>query len=427
MGINLFLDDLATVSNDDRFAAIEEFARTQPDEGWRHDYAVDWGNSGLEKVAAFANTFGGLLVVGVKKAKEDSACEFVGVESPVEYKTSIVSSIAANISPVPAYSVYECHAPGAPSRKFCIIRIQESKRLHLITKKGLRPAYIRNEDQAIPAEAMDLRRLIEREIARPSLAGVQVKRAMGLQDALFINEGYMDKTAWPASPCRPSSTYLKMEVIPNELLAYQLERSHEDRLGALVSQEFRRIGHTPTGRETQFTDSRGLDYYELVSYHSEFDFESRWRITGAGDIGLGTQVKRPDKDVWSIVDLADCIASFVKLVSAWWEFTGYFGEGRFFCQLSVPGVPPRSHPQHHYYIHDFGFGDSLTAEIHVIPRDAIRLSASPRMKASAEAEFSYLSGSEALPRLATLVLNQLLRSLGHAVDWKLLQECLTRW
>jgi len=103
MRTNLFTDDLSGLTNDELFAAIVHFATAQPVEGWRHDYTEKWEEAGLKNIAAFANTFGGLLVVGVKKGKQDVACEFPGVETDSEYKTRIASAIAANISPVPSY------------------------------------------------------------------------------------------------------------------------------------------------------------------------------------------------------------------------------------------------------------------------------------------------------------------------------------
>src|SRR5260370_30066814 len=147
MSINLFTDDLSGLQNDELFTAIADFAKAQPIEGWRHDYTEKWEDPALKNIAAFANTFGGLLIIGVRKGKKDVTCELLGVESDSEYKTRIASAIAANISPVPSYSIFECHKPDAPNRRFCVIRVREGKLLHLITKKDFSPVYVRNEDE----------------------------------------------------------------------------------------------------------------------------------------------------------------------------------------------------------------------------------------------------------------------------------------
>src|SRR5712692_7699466 len=103
MAVDLFAVELSIVPNDELYEAIVSFARAQPTEGWRHDYTEQWSDSALQKVAAFANTFGGLLFVGIKKHSNDAVCEFPGVDSTSEYKTRIASSIATSISPVPVY------------------------------------------------------------------------------------------------------------------------------------------------------------------------------------------------------------------------------------------------------------------------------------------------------------------------------------
>jgi hypothetical protein len=101
---NLLAGDLNGLTNDELYSAVEEFAVAQPVEGWRHDYTELWDDeSGLKNVAAFANTFGGTLIVGVKKDKRDSACQIVGISSTFEYKTKIAHSISANVFPTPPY------------------------------------------------------------------------------------------------------------------------------------------------------------------------------------------------------------------------------------------------------------------------------------------------------------------------------------
>jgi predicted HTH transcriptional regulator len=188
--IDLFVDDLSMVPNKELYEAIVGFASSQPTEGWRHDYTEQWGDSALEKVTAFANTFGGLLFVGVKKNSRDAVCEYPGVDSTTEYKTRIANSIGTNISPVPAYDIHECSLPENPARKFCLVRVRENNALHLITKKGIQPVYVRNEDEARPANADQLRRLIDRERDLPNLSDRLKDRGVHLLGSLKINRNY---------------------------------------------------------------------------------------------------------------------------------------------------------------------------------------------------------------------------------------------
>jgi predicted HTH transcriptional regulator len=89
MNVDLFTDNLNALKNEELFAVIGEFCSVQPSEGWRHDYAEQWGDSALQKVAAFANTFGGLLIIGVKKGKHDTECQLVGVNSNTKRESPV--------------------------------------------------------------------------------------------------------------------------------------------------------------------------------------------------------------------------------------------------------------------------------------------------------------------------------------------------
>ena len=103
-----------------------------------------------------------MLIVGVKKDKGDTEPLLTCVNSATEYKTRIASSIAANISPVPSYSVYECYKPGGPNSKLCVVQVRNVNSFHLLTKMNIKPIHVRNEDETREADAADIRRLLER-------------------------------------------------------------------------------------------------------------------------------------------------------------------------------------------------------------------------------------------------------------------------
>ncbi len=226
--IDLFTSDLDALSNAELYSAIGEFAREQPNEGWRHDFTEMWDDSALKTIASFANTLGGVLIVGAAKSKTDVYSRLIGAESETEYKTKIASAIATNISPTPHYKIFECHDPGNTRKKLCVVRVQSSTAVHLISKKNVQPVYVRNEDQSIPADAVQLRRLIEREresVSNPLAA--LFERGRRLLVDLQLNEGYQSRNreAWHLSACQPSQTFLKMALVPVNHETFLLDRS----------------------------------------------------------------------------------------------------------------------------------------------------------------------------------------------------------
>jgi hypothetical protein len=431
MPTDLFTDDLGTLSNDDLYAAIEELTKAQPNEGWRLDYTEQWDDSALKNIAAFAHSFGGLLIVGVRKTKGDVAPELLGTESSFEYKTRIASAIAANISPVPSYSIFECYKPGNPTTKFCVVRVRESKVLHLVTKKGLDPVYIRNEDEVRPANAEQLRMLIDRERETPALSQNIGRRAIDLQVSKSVRFGYKDQDsdAWHMSPYQDSTTFLKLEMIPAEAVRLELERSHETSLWRFVSDRYPRVLDTLRTGVALRAEIRTGQSYELVWYHKALGYEGRWRIMSTGEIGHATQVKYHlpgvNQGVWSVVDLAQYVILFVRLNMKWWEYIGYFGGGYLFVQLNVPGLSLLRHPDGYFtYAFDVLYQPNRVNSRPSIRKDALLSSPSPGTGADATAKVEYFTNEKNLSRLTTSVLKQVLRPLGYAVVWDLLQESI---
>jgi hypothetical protein len=430
MAIDLFTDDLSAVTNDELFSAIEGFAKANVNEGWRHDFTLEWGDSALTKVAAFANTFGGVLLVGVKKEKTDLVCELRGVDWPSEYKTRIASSIAANISPTPSYDVHECCVPANPNRRLCVVRVRAGKALHLVTKKNLEPVYVRNEDEARPADAAQLRRLIDREREVAASAQNASERPQRLAEALVVCCGYQsdDPATWSYSPRQASGAFLKLVLAPSEAVSIEMERSHENRLLNIVDELYPRVRNLAAQAKANHAENRGADFYEYLWYHKNLDHEQRWRVTGDGAVGHATQMayKDPKKDVWSVVDLAAYIVLFMRLGMRWWKAIGYFGEGNLYAQLSVPGLDVLRSDASGAFGHCFdptyelGSGRACGG----IRPDAILVSARPRGSANAELRLSYFTATEDLPRLTTSFLNLLLRSLGHAAIWGPLEDSI---
>src|SRR5882757_9070740 len=109
--IDLFTVDFNGLDNDQRYSAIVDFARAQPAESNKHDFKLIWNNDALKDIAAFANTFGGLLIIGVEKNQADPEAKVTGVPTNIELTTGIASSIATNIAPTPSYDIMECIKP----------------------------------------------------------------------------------------------------------------------------------------------------------------------------------------------------------------------------------------------------------------------------------------------------------------------------
>jgi len=110
----------------------------------------------LRSVAAFANTFGGLLIVGITEI-DGRPDGLVGVPVQGEWKTKIASMIAAICFLVPNLKLQNVPCPLTPGEAICGQGPGNAGNL-LTGKKGEpHPVYVRNEDQSVPADASQLR------------------------------------------------------------------------------------------------------------------------------------------------------------------------------------------------------------------------------------------------------------------------------
>jgi hypothetical protein len=432
MATDIFTANLDSLKNDQLFELIERFAEAQPVEGWRHDYSESWTDSALKNVAGFANTFGGVLIVGIKKGAKDAACVLVGVESETEYKTRIASSIAANIAPVPAYDVFECSRPDAANKKFCIVRVRNDNRLYMITKKGFPPVFLRNEDETITANAERLRTLVDKERNAATIVQVTHHRAEQIRDGMVIGSNYQDTSTdnWYRSPRQQPTTFLKLQLIANDIIPFELTKTHEDMLWRLISTFYQRFYRNVRDGTSLEADERNIDYYDRRTYQKNLDYETRWRITGTGDTGFATQVKwsHSGQHYWSVVDVCRYLAIFIRMSMKWWEFLNYFGSGNIYVQLNLDGLKILRHPEIKSFVYavDPTWAPGPQLSHPDIRNDAILVGDSPRNSGRAEAAVDYFSATSELGDVVGTLVNKVLRSLGHAADTELLRDSLNQ-
>jgi len=335
--VDLFTAQLSSLSNDQLYSAIVDFAQSQPNESNRHDFKAAWTIDAVKDVAAFANTFGGLLVIGVGKGQGDTEAKALGVTTSSELTTGIASSIATNISPTPSYDISECYKPGEATKKFCIVRVRGDSTLHLVTKRGISsPAWIRNADQTIPADAAQLRGLIDRE--RQIVASMDdalTERAQSILGEMTIGQQYVDAPDWTRG-WQPSETNFKLALVPREMRWTRLDVRDETKFTTLIHKHYRRVASTVRGAVARDAANRSADFYEYRWYHKSLDYEGRWRITNRLDVAHATQVKTDDN--WSLVDAVMYTILLLKVGAAWWKELGYFGDGILFAELNVDAL-----------------------------------------------------------------------------------------
>lgn len=411
---DLFSVDYAGLSNDYLYTSVVQLALAQPNESNRHDYKTVWNNDAIKDVVAFANTFGGILIIGVEKNKKDNQAKLVGVVSSSELTTGIASAIATNISPTPSYDIAECHGPEDPGRRFAVVRVHNDGRLFLVTKKDIsNPAWFRNSDQTIRADAAQLRMMIDRdrEVATqsPSSRTDGIRR---LFDDMRIGKNYSTETPNWTRSFQPQENHLKLAVLPTERRSFRLERGGEISFLRLVHRLYRRVQSTLGTGASVVAEERGGDFYEYRWYHKNLGYEGRWRITS--DLGILHATQIVETGEWSLLDAVAYAILILQCTQQWWDSHRYFGDGLLYGELSVHGGVPIARGKAGEFAERFNpIGGPFR-----LREDVLLEYPNPKPTSWASAPVNFATMRDDIPLVVTSLMNELLRSLGHSVLWK---------
>jgi hypothetical protein len=415
----------ASIGDQELFSAISDFvgASLPPGDRQQETYVVDfkqeWGEKSLRVVAGFANTFGGVIVIGVSE-NAGRAAQIIGVPSNKEITTQIASSIASNITPTPDYDIAECAIPSDPSKRLAVIRVRSRNRVHYLLK-GDRPVYIRNQDQAISAPASELRALIERErfdadddqasVDPSSLlpADFKITRARG---AGTVQERMRNRI--------DSQSFMQVVIQPSKALAVSLDYSFEEHFKNLVAAHFSKFQEAAAGGVATESDSRSRSSYLYKNYRPDNDLEAKWAVLSSGLIGfacsIGISLPRLS---WSLPDVAANIATTLSLANTVLTAEGYYGEIDVFVNVEPGGGT--------LFIEGSGFGSLLRKDYYPHPWPIVIPQYTERpvhSKGSVQERLDFNQRFNNPKEVLARILNQLLRDMGYAADLVALRQAL---
>jgi hypothetical protein len=445
---DLYRDDLSAIPGPDLFTAIEALCRIRepiqdrPQEDYRLDFKQEWKEDALRVVASIANTFGGILLIGVSE-EGGKPKDIRGIQSEREIKTRIASSIASNISPTPPYDIGECTLPNDATKRLCVIRIRKGSQLYLLTKKGENsPVYVRNADESRPAQAAELRALIEQRSGSAEAGAVSPSRLAEWHDFTIEEK----PSSQFGTKRMASGTYFKAVVLPLGQSPLILDQALETEFKRIVCVHYPGvIDFVRSAPVIEFDEDRDRDWYELRWLHRGLDFERCWRVNSLGELGFATQAKYSLAGYglyWSLCDIALGLISTLRATKSWWEASNHFGEARLIAWLGVCGLKiyrlekyPRGFAPLFYNrgnwpeknewplkpinLPEYPFSETDMT----LAQDVLSLSnADSGGNAVAQIDLNYSSLNEELPEVVALVLNQFIRSLKHAANLKRLRE-----
>ena len=436
--IDLYKDDLTVPEDKDLYTALELFTRIgspQPErtqEGYLLDFKAIWNETALKAIAAFANTFGGLLIIGVSD-KDGRADEIVGVPSQRhELKTRIASSIASNISPTPPYEIRDVAFPDGSGRHLCVVRIRKGNSLYLLTKKGESPVYVRNENESIPADAARLQALLATRLVPSQVnADVTALQASVFPQFLYVTQAMDPPPAHqvpPGSlpPRSRSGTFLQIRLVPEETQLVRLDLTIEQELRLIVLKAYPELAdnlHDPSPHlGASLSEFRLRDWFQITYRETLRDHEMGWAINSSGSLYFVTQVrckileKDRESQVWSLGDLITNLDCTIEAGHRFWNYLGYPGEAHVLAELQVEPLLllERTGGFQVAYASCLYERASPRKRAKVLTIDKMTRSVQHGASATASVDLTYATRHGDRPEPVTLLANQLLRDLGYS-------------
>ena len=431
MTVDLFSADYSRLADSDIYTAIAEFTRQnllpndRAQEGYTVDFKEKWSERALRVVAAFANTFGGIIIIGVS---EDGgrAKDLVGENSKGELKTRLASSIAASISPTPNFEIAECSLTNQPDRRLAVIRVRPSNRIHFLTTKDS-PVYVRNEDQAIPARAAELRNLIQRErdAENSSARFLDQSRLINLLPITKDQKADESEGQSGSSQRIAAASFVRLWVIPDQTCNVALDYDTELTFRDIVFKTF----PPDSFLEDSTWDSseemvRDRSFVRIDYAHVQRDLESKWALTSNMEFGYATLLAEdypPGGPLWSLSDLTIELLAAIRTAHLLLAKLGYLGDASVY--LSADPASGRLYEELGalpFIRHTSGNRQPPAIRWRaIVPKPP---SSSVKREVNCFVPSNFYTRTEQLETLVADLLNQLLRDLGYGAVLGKLRE-----
>jgi hypothetical protein len=332
--LSLFTVDL---ERDLTFTAIHSFLQLgdaedrRPQEGPRLDFKEDVPSRLGDLVTAYANTFGGLIFLGVKERKRGQIVvpeEIVGLgQTHDSVKAKLINIVLTTVQPRPTFSVGVVAIPHNLALCVAVLRVEEGLDTPYM--------YIQGQENRVAIRVGDTVRAASRgELTALFERGSRVREPDRESPTLAGDPYVMDGNV-------RVSRFQRLTWIPSRPLRVRLDRLGESTFGKAIQSCFRR------DRGSQIEIERTGGYSDYDALNESRNFHRKWRVLEDGVMcfisKMGRRAQAGDRSGatqecdycgdWIIDAL-----SFVRLAQRWAEHLGYLGSGTLVHEMSFVGA-----------------------------------------------------------------------------------------
>jgi len=211
-----------------QYSDVENFCKTFA-EGVRIEYKSDMPKSIPKAVSAFANTLGGIIIIGVETEKVNNrVTNILGIDKEIGIEEKITNSALTGIYPgvIPEVKIFDI--PTQQNKIIVVIRIHESiEAPHAIensTKVYIRTGNVSSPEDLIEVDRIEylFKRRNKQEQLREQIKQEARDRVDRLLNVAVVSNPFLDISVSPFFPYQPLVTlgnlYSLIEQIPQDLL-----------------------------------------------------------------------------------------------------------------------------------------------------------------------------------------------------------------
>lgn len=342
MTLDLYTADIDGVSFSDieGFLGMSSPVELRPTEGVLLDFKVSDGGDWVDSVAAFANTAGGILFLGVDsdKTRNNAPIAVPGiVVAGGDIKARLTSTLVSRVIPRPEFDLAVLPLPSDPSRVVAIVRVREGQYPpYSWSKSGNRSRFpIRVEDTSRDATLRDLETLFEKRTAFGESTESRVQSFFTTPLFPQYQEDYESPQRTESGP-KPFHTW---SIRPRVPLRVRLDRAFHDLVTQIVKK------HYPDSGLGYFWPPSMSGSSHLIRWQSSISSTSgppaRWarlfEFTAAGDLRYSERLDRRESNSGeSVSDAFTGGRRFLGLAEEFYRSRNAFGRMSLLHEFRLP-------------------------------------------------------------------------------------------
>ena len=416
--MSLFAADLdreLTYELVEQFLRLGDPEQDRPQESPLLDYKETVPADLGDVVCAFANTYGGLVMLGVKEKQGHPLAipeAIIGISAgPGEIRQKIVNMILSSVQPRPRFSVGIVALPATEGKFVAVVRVEEGEETPYMWV-GRNRISVRVEDSNRAASLEQVKDLV----ARGGRASIGASQSALLAGDMFV----MERS--PTGEVRSGSSH-QVVWVPNRPISIRLDRRTERDFVGLIRGYFK--GDV---KEAPHLDvaTRTAAHTDVEARNPERDYHRKWRLMGNGIVGFISKIGYlipegfPGAGKGRVDEFGRWVADAISLVHLARDIAKafeYYGSGTLrdklelhtvgtiTLKLTMPGP-------------GYEGSDAMVGINPPVPLPNLGL---PSIVDQPISPFSLIADDEIVDLLATCFLHHV-RSLGGVADWNKLRE-----